>query len=173
MSGDNDFRPTAPAQRLLQPQQAWTDKESSPMTLPLNELYGRIDGMHLENPDIVITSEGDGFVITDSREASHVEDVGSSFEVPDTADEHGRRGFTAGPWTTYQYHASSATPNRDNYSREIENLAANHVRAVLSVPLHSTPPGCSASGRRCKPCVSGRTSNGRSWVRGWPRPQMD
>jgi hypothetical protein len=101
------------------------------MALTLNELYDRIDGMHLDDPDIVITRDGDGFAVSATQGGSYVEDIGSSFEVPDTADEHGRRVFTAGPWTAYQYHASCVTPCRDNYSREIEELAAGNVRVVI------------------------------------------
>lgn len=39
--------------------------------------------------------------------------------------------FSAGPWTAYQYHGSYAAPRRDNYTREVEDLSAGDVAAVI------------------------------------------
>lgn len=100
------------------------------MPLTLHELYNRIDALHLDELDLIITRSGDGFAVEEDRRGGGVEDIGSSFEVPDSADEHGRYVFTAGPWTAYQYHASYTAPNRGNYEREIDDLANGDVSRV-------------------------------------------
>lgn len=106
--------------------------ERHPMTLTRDELYAHIDGLHLDDLDIAITANGrGGFSVTEVRGGSYVSDIGSSYEVPDTADEHGRVAFTAGPWTAHQYHASYTAPRRDNYEAEIDDLAAGDVSKVV------------------------------------------
>jgi len=103
------------------------------MTLTREQLYERIDNMSIDEPDLAITAaDGGGFDVDESRPADfYVDDIGSLWEVPDDADEHGRRAFTAGPFTAYQYHASYVAPNQSNYDREIDDLAAGDVSAVI------------------------------------------
>ncbi|BBX87975.1 hypothetical protein [Mycolicibacterium aubagnense] len=101
------------------------------MALTLDELYRRIDDLHLDELDLIITRDGSGFAVEDDRRGGGVHDIGSSYEVPDSADEHGRYVFSAGPWTAYQYHSSYTAPNRGNYEREIEDLANGDVVRVL------------------------------------------
>ncbi|MBU8840181.1 hypothetical protein [Mycolicibacterium goodii] len=101
------------------------------MALTASDVYDRIDGLHLDELDLLITKNGAGFSVTDNRSDGSAEDIGSSFEVPDSVDEHGRVAFSAGPWTAYQYHGSYAAPRRDNYTREVEDLSAGDVAAVI------------------------------------------
>ncbi|MBP2451779.1 MULTISPECIES: hypothetical protein [Mycobacteriaceae] len=102
------------------------------MSLTREQLHDRIDDLHLDELDLIITRDGDGFAVTESRGCrSYVSDIGSSYEVPDAADEHGRHAFTAGPWTAYQYHSSYTAPNRGNYAREIEDLVNGDASKVV------------------------------------------
>ena len=101
------------------------------MSLTREQLYDRIDDLHPDELDLIITRDGDGFAVAESRDGTHVSDIGSSYEVPDTADEHGRHAFTAGPWTAYQYHSSYTAPNRGNYAREIEDLVNGDAAKVV------------------------------------------
>lgn len=101
------------------------------MALTASEVHGRVDGLHLDELDLRITHSNDGFTVADNRTGSSASDIGSSYDVPDSADEHGRYAFTAGPWTAYQYHASYVAPNHDNYDSELEQLAAGDIRAVI------------------------------------------
>ena len=75
------------------------------MTLIREQLHQRIDDLHLDDLDLIITRDGDGFAVEESRSGSYVSDIGSSYEVPDTADGHGQHAFTAGPSP-----ATSTTP---------------------------------------------------------------
>lgn len=103
------------------------------MALNKTQVCDRIDAMHLDEIDLVITRDGDGFAVAENRGGAggYVSDIGSSYEVPDSADEHGRTGFTAGPWTAYQYHASYVSPHRNNYEAELDDLAAGDLSRVI------------------------------------------
>lgn len=103
------------------------------MALSKTQVCERIADMHLDELDLVITRDGDGFAVAENRSGAYgcVSDIGSSYEVPDSADEHGRRGFTAGPWTGYQYHASYTAPHRANYEAELDDLAAGDISRVV------------------------------------------
>ncbi len=102
------------------------------MALSADDVCRRVDGLHLDDLDLVVTRDGDGFAVAEHRFGpGAVDDIGSCFEVPASADEHGRAGFTAGPWTAYQYHASYVSPRRDNYFAELEELAEGVVDAVV------------------------------------------
>ncbi len=101
------------------------------MALNLSQVQDRVDGLHLDELDLRITFTGDGFTVVDNRGDLGVESIGSSFEVPESADEHGRAAFTAGPWTAYQYHSSYVAPRHDNYEGQLEQLASGEVRAVI------------------------------------------
>ncbi|MFA5709305.1 hypothetical protein [Mycolicibacterium sp.] len=100
------------------------------MALTKSEVCSRVDNMHLDDLDLVITHNGGGFAVVESH-AAGVSDIGSSWEVPDAADEHGRHEFTAGPWTAYQYHASYTAPNRSNYEAALDRLAAGEFAKLL------------------------------------------
>lgn len=102
------------------------------MALSRAEVIDRINAQGLDELDLVITRDGDGFAVTESRgSGSYVSDIGSCFEVPEKLDEHGRCAFTAGPWTGYQYHASYTAPRRSNYEAELDDLAAGDIRALI------------------------------------------
>jgi len=101
------------------------------MGLTVDELYDRVDGLHLDELDLRITYDSGGFSVAENRNGLAVSDIGSSFEVPAAADEHGRVAFIAGPWRGYQYHADYVTPRHDNYDHEIAQLTAGEVGAVL------------------------------------------
>jgi len=101
------------------------------MALTVSQVQYRVDGLHLDELDLRITYNGDGFRIVENRGGLGAESIGSSFEVPESADDHGRSAFTAGPWTAYQYHSSYVAPRHDNYDRELEQLAAGEVAAVI------------------------------------------
>lgn len=101
------------------------------MALTVSQVQDRVDGLHLDDLDLRITYSSEGFSIVDNRGELGVGDIGSSFEVPDSADEHGRAAFTAGPWTAYQYHSSCVAPRHDNYLAELNQLADGQVRAVI------------------------------------------
>lgn len=102
------------------------------MSLDLDQVCTRIDELHLDELDLIITRDGNGFTAAEHRSGGpYVSDIGSSYEVPDAVDERGRGAFTAGPWTAFQYHASFYAPNRNNYIAELEDLAAGRIRAVI------------------------------------------
>lgn len=102
------------------------------MALTKDDVCRRIASMHLDEPDLIVVRDGDGFAVEDHPcGGGCVSDIGSCFEVPEQADEHGRHGFTAGPWTGYQYHASYTAPRRSNYEAELDDLAAGDIRAVI------------------------------------------
>jgi len=101
------------------------------MALTVSQVQDRVDGLHLDDLDLRITHASDGFSIVDNRGELGVESIGSNFEVPDSADEHGQAAFTAGPWTAYQYHSTYVAPRHDNYDRELQQLAAGEVGAVI------------------------------------------
>ena len=101
------------------------------MTLTREQVQDRIDDLHLDDLDLIITRDGDGFAVEESRGGPYVSDIGSSYEVPDTADEHGRHAFTAGPFTGYQYHSSYTAPHRANYELELDDLANGDVSKVV------------------------------------------
>lgn len=100
--------------------------------MTLDEVADYIDNMHLDDLDIEIAYQADGFTINAATAAgSWVEDIGSSWEVPDNAGGNGTRAFAAGPWTAYQYDAHYVTPRRDNYQAALEALAAGELSAVI------------------------------------------
>lgn len=101
------------------------------MALTVSQVVDRVDGMHLDELDLRITHSSDGFTVADYHGELGVESIGSNYDVPDSADEHGRAAFTAGPWTAYQYHCSYVAPRRDNYEGVLDQLAAGEVRAVI------------------------------------------
>ncbi|KXO91059.1 Uncharacterised protein (plasmid) [Tsukamurella tyrosinosolvens] len=101
------------------------------MSLTREQLYNRIDNMSLDELDLVITNAGSGFDVEESPGGPFVADIGSSWEVPDTADERGRHRFEAGPWTAYAYHPSYTAPNRLNYAQELEELLRGDVAKVV------------------------------------------
>lgn len=101
------------------------------MALTREHVYQRINGMHLDDLDLAITRAGDGFAVEPHRGSGSSEDIGSSYEVPDSADDQGRMAFTAGPWTAFQYHSSITAPHRDNYDGLLDDLAAGDVSVVV------------------------------------------
>ncbi|MFZ2241658.1 MAG: hypothetical protein WAV90_19250 [Gordonia amarae] len=101
------------------------------MALTFDQVCERIDNMHIDDLDITITRDGPGFVVTEVRGGPYVSDIGGCYEAPDSADEHGRVRFTAGPWDAYQYHASYVSPHRDNYLPMLVDLAAGRITAVV------------------------------------------
>ena len=101
------------------------------MALTVGQVTERVDGMHLDELDLRITHCDAGFAIADNHGELGVESIGSNFDVPDSADEHGRVAFTVGPWIAYQYHSSYVAPRRDNYEGALDQLAAGEVRAVI------------------------------------------
>lgn len=76
------------------------------MALTASEVYDRVDGLHLDEPGLLITRDGAGFSVTENRSGGSAEDIESSFEIPDSVDERGQEAFTAGPWTAHHYHVS-------------------------------------------------------------------
>lgn len=101
------------------------------MALTREQVQDRIDDLRLDELDMVITRDGDGFAVEHNRSGHPVSDIGSSWEVPDSADEHGRHRFEAGPWTGYQYHSSYTAPHRANYELELTDLANGDVSKVI------------------------------------------
>ena len=101
------------------------------MALTREQVYQRINGMHLDDLDLTITRDGDGFSAEPHRGSGSSEDIGSSYEVPDSADEQGRMAFTAAPWTAFQYHASITGAHRSNYDGLLDDLASGDVSAVI------------------------------------------
>lgn len=101
------------------------------MSLTLAEVYECIDNLHCDDRDMVIRCNGNGYSIAPSDESGCVEDIGSSFEVPEHVGERGIDSFTAGPWTAYLYHPSIVAPNRNNYDDHLHDLAAGDVQAVI------------------------------------------
>ena len=86
-------------------------------TLTRDELITHINDMHIDDLDVEITAVPGGFAVREHRGGPYVSDIGSCYEVPDHADEHGRVRFTAGPFDAYQYHGSYLAPHRDNYEQ--------------------------------------------------------
>ncbi|ORW08460.1 MULTISPECIES: hypothetical protein [Mycolicibacter] len=101
------------------------------MTLSYQQVVDRICDMHLDDMDIEITRNADGFDINTSSEGLYVSDIGSSFEVPGHVGEHGMDSFTAGPWTAYRYHAAYVRPQHGNFAGHLDDLAAGRVNTVI------------------------------------------
>lgn len=101
------------------------------MGLTREQLCEYIAGLHLDDSDVVITCDRDGLAVESVHGGPYVDDIGSSYEVPDSADEHGRRAFIAGPFTAYQYHSTYTAPHRGNYEDALDDLIAGNVRAVI------------------------------------------
>lgn len=101
------------------------------MSLTFEQVCQLIDDMHLDDLDIEITYNGLGFTVGHADSSPWVEDIGSSYEVPDNAGGDGSIAFNAGPWTAYQYDAHYVTPRRDNYERQLADLVGGQLRAVI------------------------------------------
>lgn len=101
------------------------------MSLTRDELNARIDAMHLDELPLVITRDGGGGFDANNRHVTGIADLGSSYEIPDDADEHGKRAFACQGFTCFQYHASYVAPRPDNHSAAIDELAAGHSSAVI------------------------------------------
>lgn len=101
------------------------------MALTREQVHQHIADMHLDDLDLIVTRDNDGFSADPHRGGGSSEDIGSSYEVPESADDRGRMAFTAGPWTAFQYHSSVTAPHRGNYDGLLDDLAAGHVSAVV------------------------------------------
>lgn len=104
------------------------------MSLSRAEIIDQIKELHCDSLDIEVTHSGGGFTVAPIRSGPYVSDIGSSYEVPDYADEHGRVRFTAGGFDVYQYHASYVVPRPGNYEPVLDDLESGDItKAVFGV----------------------------------------